>query len=646
MGRSGTGGDINYLQAPSLLVSKDFVTRPIPIVEQDLHLNDMKQWQCGIFQLCDCDGTPINQPLIHALFFNNLLTVTDWIATGEENKDGIFHTHVMFKTNVRSDSLRRSCLTQWQNLTITDSFTKRYGQDCQLECIKLQRCHKPSSLLGYIMKKPEWVLSNSERLLQLASDIDTWGMNDRFKHREEPETDPEINKMTKEILDIIITNQCKTLEDCLRGNPEIMSKYLHKPGLQSIVNNCLAFVKATGGNWGIHLFQQYDPNPEPIHRCLLHQGIPPSIFDPIFHTWITKADSKKNTICIQGPSNTGKSAFIAGLKMTCPWGEIVNTPTFAFEGLLETVIGVWEEPLCSPELAEKAKQVLEGMPCAIAVKYRKPQILNRTPIIITTNHDLWRFCTAEEDMFRNRMWIFKFNHPCKDVNYYPRISEPSCGCRYCTGSRGGPTTHGSTSPSRMQTTEQSISPREQSIRSDSESDVGPGSLSDPGEGTSSSHYGSRSSSSTSSKKQCSDSSRSTISTSTTTEFHVGREQSRSINPRDRIPSTQSSIIQYVESKQHPRNDEHDSSRNGNRPRKSTTKRRGGNGASIRESSATSAVGFVEKTTKTKKTLPLPSKKSKLDREMGAITGLTKIPMYVPLKQDWCEYLSWIFHQYG
>lgn len=187
MGRIGTGGDLNFHQAPSLLVYKEFETRPIPQVENDLKLQNMKQWQCGVFQLCDSYGQPLEAPLAYAMYFNQLCTVTNWICTGEHNDDGIFHVHAMFKTGVRSDSLRRSMLTQWQNLNLSETWQQHFGQEPQFECLKLQRCHKPEALLGYIMKGPKWVLSNSEQLLQLAYDVDMLGFNDRFKHQEEPD---------------------------------------------------------------------------------------------------------------------------------------------------------------------------------------------------------------------------------------------------------------------------------------------------------------------------------------------------------------------------------------------------------------------------------------------------------------------------
>nr|QKE54897.1 MAG: nonstructural protein [Parvoviridae sp.] len=562
--------------------------------------------------------------------------VTNWIVTAEWNKDGIFHAHAMLQTGARSDSLRRSMDTAWQSVSKADNFEYFYGPGCTFDCLKIQRCHKPESMLGYMMKAPAWILSNSQALLQAAYDIDMWNLNERFKKTEEATTSHEINKMTEELLDIIITNGCKSFEDVLKHGAETVSKYLHKPGLQGIVNNCLAFVKATGGVWHLEQFLKYDPEPAPIHKILLFQGIKPSDFDKAFYKWITKYDTKKNTILIDGPSNTGKSAFIAGLKACIPWGEIVNTNTFAFEGLPDNIIGIWEEPLCSPELAEKAKQVLEGMTCSIPVKYKKPQLLPRTPIFITTNHPLWRFCRAEEEMFKNRMWIFTFNYTAKDAIYVCRTSEHSCECGPCSASRGGKDPTSSSSSGGVSGSEQPIPP-EQSLHAEQSSHVGSGSMSDPGEGTS---RGPSSSTSSSDKQR------------TNRAEHSGSTSSGNVTDMGTIGASgrsagelreSGSIRQYMVPYNLGEHIRDDSSGDGSRG--SRLGKRGRVEEDKAEHDIPHSMGSMFKNPQ-KKTLSPRTKRQRVGKHLaGTRVNKIKIPLYVPLKSDWQEYLSYLAHWY-
>lgn len=630
----------------TLLIQKDFVASTLPDVERYGALQNLKQYQCAIMQISGPNGEPIEDVEIYGLFLNELQTVTKWCITAEYNKDQIFHGHVMLQTSQRSDAIRRTMTSTWTNLTIHDTFRKRWGQDCTMDCLKLQRCQKPSSLYAYMTKNPLWILSNSENTLQYLYDINHWELNAKYK-TEEPK-DPDLNKMTEELIQVIMQSNCKSIEDMMKAAPETMVKYLHRPGLMQVVNNCIAWVKSTCGSWSLSMFQKYDIDPETIHKTLLHQGIRPCDFDKAFHTWITKSDPKKNTIVLYGPSNTGKSAFISGFKQIVPWGEIQNTQTFAFEGLIDTKFGIWEEPLVSPELAEKCKQVFEGMQTSIPIKYRKPQLLPRTPILITTNHPVWRFCSAEQEAFENRMVIFDFNYTCKDTFYCPRTSEPSCECRYCCGSRGGSPAISSSESSRMPSSEQPIS-SEQSSRTNTESEMGSGSMSDPGEGTSSLHDSTSRSSSISTTERSTNRSGSIVSSSSTTNRHMepGGKRIGSSDPNIRKRSAESDYVVHVESTKHTRYDGSDS--DGIRSTGERSNRRGDSDAArhdTRKHSNIQQLGLMEVSSKQKKEISIPTKKRKLDRQLGAKVGAIKLDMFIPLPQDWKTYLNYLYHMYG
>ncbi|UOH27039.1 nonstructural protein 1 [Galliform chaphamaparvovirus 7] len=649
-GSKCTGRDLSVQQAQALLIEKEHVLSPEPELTRQLKLWDMKQWVCCICQICKANGEPILDPIAYAIFLNDLQTVSDWVCAGEFNKDKIFHCHVMLKTTSRSDSCKRAMETLMNSFKVHEPWISMFEQDTSIDCVKIQSCHKPSSMLSYMTKDPCWITSNSTAILQACYDIDKYEMNLRFKNKIVPQ-EAEMNMMTKEITDTIVQYSCKTIVDIMRAAPEIMAKYLHRPGLSGIIQNCLTYVEATGGDWNISLFDKYDPNPEAIHKVLLFQGISPSFFDQVFHSWIQKTDSKRNTICIYGPSNTGKSTFIAGLKACVPWGECVNGNNFNFEGLLGSVIGVWEEPLIGPETAEKFKQISEGMPTNIPVKYKKPQLLPRTPIIMTTNHWPWRWCTGEEQMFRNRMHIFHFEHDCKNQSYTPRTSEHSCKCRYCTASSSCSPPHGESSACRVQTTEQPLpAGKHGHLWTERPSaDVCSGSLRDPGEGTSGSYDSSRGSSGISSEEQCTDSSRPTSSTSTSTEQLVRYQRHEPSDSRRGIHHTEPFTGEHVEPNQPGRSHGDDSGRTREtEPRKHLVKRH--HGATEHHRREYSLLPFLEpmgQTSKKAEEISVSSKKRRVDRVLLAKVGQPiKLPMYPPSKQDWGEYLSWIYHIYG
>ncbi|AUW34315.1 nonstructural protein 1 [Grus japonensis parvovirus 1] len=652
IGSPGTSIDLNRLQAETLLIETDYVASPLPILEQQCRILNMKQMQCGILVLSDEDSVPIENPIAYALLLNELHSVTQWFITGEYSDKDVFHCHAVFVTQSRTDSLRRSFGNAFDKLKNTDSFLNFVPQNSMFDLLKLQRCQKPESMIAYCMKEPQWVLSNSTQLLQCAYDIDEHGLNERFKKTEpeEQKEQVEMNAMVKDIVDTIMTGNCKTFEQCLQFRPDTMAKYLHRPGLTSIVQNCLAFVKATGQHWTLQLFENFDINPEAIHKILLFQGIEPTSFDTVFHSWLTKQDSKRNTIILQGPSNTGKSAFIQGFKQCVPWGEIVNTNSgFAFEALQDNPFGVWEEPLMSPELAEKFKQVAEGMPTSIPIKYKKPFLLPRTPIIITTNHDIWRFCRQEEPMFRNRCWIFNFQHTSKDAVYVPRISERSCQCRYCQGSRGRSDASGSTEPTTMQTRDESILTGEQSTGSTTERDVGSRSLSTTDGRTTDSNTRTSSSSTTSTTIECSNTSEhgSSSSTNPISDTSGGRSI-RSDDTRIGIHHTRERFDESMESRFRLKRDGQNSPAIGTEM--SESDRRHGNTRTARNDIRRFTRPYkLDPSTRPKekeKEVSIPSKKRKLDRAMASRVTPIKLPMYVPLKQDWEEYLNFLYHMYG
>lgn len=393
---------------------------------------NMKTYLGIVLQAAGEDAEIIDDCVLYGAILNTMACNDEWIATGETNKHGIFHVHALIKAGVRSDSWRRTMQTAWKSMHTHAAFIDRWGANCTVDMLKCQKAHRPSSLMEYICKNPTWCLTNSGRLAQRAYDIGTWNLGERFKTDTEKQPDiDQGNPMTQEIIRAIQESGAKTIDELMRNRPEMMVKHLHKPGLQTIVQNCFTFVKCLGSTWSLSNYERFRSDPSAIHGILLTQGISPDDFDPIFIRWITKTDPKRNTICVIGPSNTGKTTFIRGLRAVCPAGEVCNGANFNFEDLVERYWGIWDEPLCGPEQADKFKQIAGGEPCVVPVKFKKPAHLPRIPMWISTNHPIWKWCPQEKTMFENRMWQFKFKYNLSDGRFVPRARQSSCECRYC-----------------------------------------------------------------------------------------------------------------------------------------------------------------------------------------------------------------------
>uniref|UniRef100_A0AAU7E1P5 NS1 protein n=1 Tax=Rousettus bat parvovirus TaxID=3141931 RepID=A0AAU7E1P5_9VIRU len=616
-------------------------------------------WQAGVFSITFANGgSPVNDPKPYAACLSHIKSVKAWIMAGEHNLEGIFHVHAMALTLQRSDSFRRSIEREWflNRFKFMDDVEE---PDPILDVLKMQKCHKPESLLAYMCKDPLWICTSDSHYTNIMSSVYSYDMGERFRLkqqekllREQVTEGGNVNKIVADVLNVIYDHGCKTIEDCMKYAPDIMSQYLHRAGFSSIVQNCLTFVSATAHGWSLNrIATKHTSDPFAIHRCLLYQGIDIDVFDVSFYKWVTKQLPKHNTFVLWGPSNTGKSAFISGFKQCVQWGEIVNTNNFAFEGLIGNTFGIWEEPLISPELAEKAKQIFEGMECSIPVKFKKPVKLQRIPILMTTNHAPWRFCTHEESMFKNRMFIFNWLHDTTTSTMIYRNSSSCCSCDCCKRSRGSSPDPDSESASRMQREQQSV---QLDGATNEGSNVWTGSMSRTGKGSIQCQKGSgrggtknsrsdnlrHSTDPTRSEKQCSNSSGSSISSSSTTSDRIrtsGTDRPSNSNigisgtePRDVI-----SLVPNI-NRQH----------NGDDIRRD---RMGGNGARDPGEGPSNSGGVISEHGTDGKMVELgkrsqtpenqiPTKKQQLDRKLDTLR--------IPCRNDWLCYMSYLQNTYG
>nr|QKE54877.1 MAG: nonstructural protein [Parvoviridae sp.] len=612
------------------LVEKEHVLRPMPIVEAECKLLNMKTFIGCIVQLANGEGDVIDDILAYAHLIDAMGANTEWILVAETNKDGIFHVHVLGKCNFRTDSYRRSMQSAWNVLATNPSFIERYGNGCTMDCLKCQKAHRTAALFEYMCKAPNWFVSNSDRLLQMAYDLTTWDCGARFRDQKEekgPQLD-QANPMVQDILAAILQYNCQSIEELMRAAPEMVVKYLHRPGFSGIAQNCLTYSKCTKAAWKLSNYAQQPCDPSMIHQFLLHQGIDIDRWDLTFYRWVTKQNGKKNTICIEGPSNTGKTSFWQGFRQNVASGDCVNGQSFNWEGLLDCYAGFWDEPLCADEHAEKFKQIAGGEPCTVPVKHKKPALLKQIPMVITTNRPFWYWCPSQEPMFRNRMEFYWFNFDATG-DFFCRTRSECCECRPCLFSRGSQVGASSSTIGRLQRSKQST----QSVvtrHTTEECDVGSRPVRAGGKRTAKSAEGSRGG------KRSASSTIGSSSSTTVSHGHGSGSGNGSSDPRTGMDSGRSRGEQSMGRTDRTGGSDRDDNRTDG-----GTDRRGDGGSRIDTRNDPSISSMVSMG-------GTGSDKSQMETEIQTqkpIMVRQVDPMRIPTRQDWAMYFSYLYAIY-
>lgn len=106
---------------------------------------------------------------------------------------------------------------------------------------------------------------------------------------------------------------------------------------------------------------------------------------------MNKKYPKINTLNIYGPPGSGKTYFVETIGKLC-WftgrcdSSINKFTQFPFEHMLGKRLTIFNEFNLAPSFKDVVKEILEGANITINVKYQSRCLLERTPIIITTNN--------------------------------------------------------------------------------------------------------------------------------------------------------------------------------------------------------------------------------------------------------------------
>lgn len=324
--------------------------------------------------------------------------------TYEINEKGIPHCHVLMKTIIRADNVRRTLI-------------EKYG-DTYWDVIRSSKVHHFRGLLRYMCKNPIAIAcTDSDGLEAMEYLVQECG---RVPQHKSESTNTEINPIARDIIRCMEENNVSTTEELMRFCPNTMGKYLHKTNLDAIVANCRLWVKRpVGFKKVVHkAFETFKStySAKKIHFYLMFQGVDVATFDDAFTEIFLTGNTKKNCLVIEGPSNTGKSCFVRELQNYLNVGNVLNSATFTFSHCVDRDLILWEEPLITGDLAETCKLVFEGMPTTVPIKHKEPRTLARTPVIVTTNKPIWHYTSVNKDAFLNRIHLFVFDRPVGELD--------------------------------------------------------------------------------------------------------------------------------------------------------------------------------------------------------------------------------------
>jgi len=131
---------------------------------------------------------------------------------------------------------------------------------------------------------------------------------------------------------------------------------------------------------------------------------------------LDKRIPKKNTIDVLSPPSCGKTWFF---DMICDFyinvGHMKNFTKysqFPLQDCRERRVLLWNEPNCHPEAIDTLKTIFGGDRCAVNIKCKDDEVVNRTPLIVTGNSRIF----PNSDAMNDRR--FKY-----DWMYWPELKE-------------------------------------------------------------------------------------------------------------------------------------------------------------------------------------------------------------------------------
>lgn len=213
-----------------------------------------------------------------------------------------------------------------------------------------------------------------------------------------------VNKLNKKeglVLDCLTrcySNNLLTYEDMVESCPELLVMMESQTGGNKLIQQALNMlhIKITQKHTALSFIKErYTAQPLTSNnraiKLIVQQG---------YNLWqaghwlccvLNKTAGKQNTCSFYGPASTGKTNMAKALVNTVKLYGCINhqNKNFIFNDCAAKLIVWWEEALMHMEWVEQAKCVLGGTTFRIDKKHSESMLLPQTPVIISTNNDIY-----------------------------------------------------------------------------------------------------------------------------------------------------------------------------------------------------------------------------------------------------------------
>ncbi len=143
-----------------------------------------------------------------------------------------------------------------------------------------------------------------------------------------------------------------------------------------------------------------------FRKILSFNGIDEEKFISCVSSVMDKVDMKKNSVWLCGTTNAGKSlicnSIVESARFYSNIMEFDERIAFPLNDAPGKRVILINEPVIGDKRIELIKNIMEGQEVAINVKHKKCITLPRTPLIISSNKDLWHYCSSEQEAIVHR----------------------------------------------------------------------------------------------------------------------------------------------------------------------------------------------------------------------------------------------------
>lgn len=398
--------------------------------------------------------------IIHTIFIKALHKVSsndidiEWLGVVEKSNYRGIHMHL---TGFYYRSFTKKMVDTIYDILTKAKFTMKpiiatKDNPKDVNCTLLvsdQKVKSIASYINYLKKDPQCVMSNVEDLLYMFANFERTHIFDESSMPKRQKRSADIEKINSNNELVIFLNT-----QMQKGNTSLQEilmlpasqAFLHISNLNSIYQNVyMQFVASCfHENNILGIINKFISNKQdlgcacPMLELLVRNNINVISFIDEMFIWLSGSD-KKNTLCFEGPPNSGKSTVAKLIWELFPiHTRVIQDGIFSFANLINSGCGLWEEPYIDQTIIDTSKLILEGEPSVqIAIKNKSSQSLGkRVPMIITTNRELSYFVSSEHDALDVRTFRYNMCKPfnisdsCKSINHY---------CSNVTGSAGSAT---------------------------------------------------------------------------------------------------------------------------------------------------------------------------------------------------------------